>query len=250
MLVVTVLQAVDAQILKPAKLNAEPISREVKTGDVIDLVFNAQIDRNWYMYTTGFDPECGPILAEITLEPVGFELVGVLKAVNDKGKHDPIFDCPVRYFEGTGQFVQQIRVLNEGPLEIKGVYEGQTCSNITGQCVALEGDLFFPVITVGAGSQRVDTKKNDQPRKAEPAKEKETQKLDTARKVQAVDTATTRNFCLSPPLSKELSEWWPYRLLELFWRYQAFVFPFLLLVRLCEVGHFFWYQPFGYRHLL
>src|SRR5688572_13922031 len=85
-----VVQVVTGQIFKPAKLVAEQVTSEAKAGDVIELVFRAQIDKNWYMYTTGFDPECGPLPVEITLEPGEFQLVGGLTPVNDKKKHDEI----------------------------------------------------------------------------------------------------------------------------------------------------------------
>jgi thiol:disulfide interchange protein DsbD len=143
-LLITILQVVSAQILKPATLVAEPFSGPVKAGDVVELVFKAKIDKNWYMYTTGFDPECGPLPMVVTLEQKGFELVGELVAKKDKGKHDEIFDCDVRYFENAGEFAQKIRILDVGSLEIKGTYEGQACSNISGQCVQIAGDLFFP----------------------------------------------------------------------------------------------------------
>jgi thiol:disulfide interchange protein len=162
-ILLSVFQTVTGQILKPAKLVAEPVSVDVKAGDVIDLVFKAQIDKNWYMYTIGFDPDCGPILTEIIFEPGEFELVGTLTAIKDKKKHDEIFGCDVRYFETTGEFRQKIRILKAGPLEIKATYEGQACSNISGQCVQIDGDLLFPAIEVKAGSQKVvPEKKNEQ----------------------------------------------------------------------------------------
>jgi thiol:disulfide interchange protein len=158
-LLIAVAQVVSAQIIKPATMVARPLSGPVKAGDVVELVFEAKIDKNWYMYTTGFDPECGPLPTEITLEQNGFELVGKLVAKKDKGKHDEIFDCDVRYFENTGEFSQKIRILDVSSLEIKGAYEGQACSNITFQCVQVGGDLFFPAVEVtGAG-------KNDLPPK-------------------------------------------------------------------------------------
>jgi thiol:disulfide interchange protein len=190
-LLITAFQIATAQILKPAKLSAEPFSGEVKTGDVIDLVFRAQIDKNWYIYTTGFDPECGPLPMVISLENGGFELVGSLKAPTDKGKHDEIFDCDVRYFENTGEFIQQIRVLKEGSLEIKGAYEGQACSNVTGQCVQVAGDLFLGAFTVKAGSRKVIPKANDKAPRQNP---------DTSAERNSVDTVAAAK---NPPSSTE-----------------------------------------------
>src|SRR5688500_5621107 len=84
----------NSQVLKPGKLTAGALPKNAKVGDEIELVFNATIDKGWYMYYVGFDSLCGPILMSIKLEKnPGFQLVGELKAVNDVAKHDKIFDC-------------------------------------------------------------------------------------------------------------------------------------------------------------
>src|SRR5688572_15971683 len=86
-----------AQILKPAKLFAETPTKTIRVGDVVDLVFKVTIDEGWYVYTVDFDAECGPYPMAITLEKdPSFELVGNLVAINDKAKHDKIFNCDVR----------------------------------------------------------------------------------------------------------------------------------------------------------
>jgi thiol:disulfide interchange protein len=150
-----------AQILTPAKIQAVPVTREVKVGDIVELTFKAEIQKNWYMYTTGFDPECGPLPTVLTLEPNdAYQLTGSLVAVKDKGKHDAIFECDVRYFELSGIFSQKVKVLRAGALSIKGTYEGQACSEVTGQCVPVEGDIFFPEITVTGKSSSTDSDKS------------------------------------------------------------------------------------------
>lgn len=153
------------QILKPVTFSTEVTSETAKTGDEVELVFKAAITSNWYMYTFGFDPECGPIPLEIIIEPDNaFDLVGDLVAVKDKGKHDENFDCDVRYFDGTGEFRQKIRLLKPGQLKVKASFEGQACSNISGQCVQIDGDLFFPDITIsGAAEKPVSIPKADVP---------------------------------------------------------------------------------------
>ncbi len=138
-----------AQILKPVSITTEVSKNAVKTGEEIDLVFNATINKNWYMYTTGFDPDCGPIPLTIDLQANdAFELVGKLTAVGDLSKHDANFDCDVRYVEGKGQLRQRIKVLKPGPLQIIGEFAGQACSNIDGQCVQIGDDLYFAEINV------------------------------------------------------------------------------------------------------
>lgn len=137
-----------AQVLQPAKLTAETPSKSYKVGDVIELVFKASIQKNWYIYSVGFDPDCGPVPMSVTLDKdPSYELVGSLTAKQDKTKHDKIFDCDVRIFEGSGEFSQKIKILSSS-LVLKGTYEGQVCSEVEGKCVLFDGDLLFGAIKV------------------------------------------------------------------------------------------------------
>src|SRR5688572_20486954 len=140
-----------AQILEPAKLTAETPSRNFKVGDEVELIFKATIDKGWYIYSVGFDEECGPIPMAVTLdEQPSFQLVGDLIAVNDKAKHDKIFDCDIRVFESTGEFRQKIKILSPD-LNLVGSYEGQVCSEVEGKCVLFSGDLTFRKLSISGG---------------------------------------------------------------------------------------------------
>lgn len=137
-----------AQVLQPAQLVAETPSKSYKVGDVVELVFKATINKNWYIYSVGFDPDCGPVPMSVTLEKhPSFALEGDLVAIKDKTKHDKIFDCDVRIFEGTGEFRQKIKILAPA-LVLTGAYEGQVCSEVEGKCVLFNGDLVFGAIKV------------------------------------------------------------------------------------------------------
>jgi thiol:disulfide interchange protein len=198
-LVCAVLQG-HAQLMKPAKLQAEPINQDLQVGDEIDLLFTATIDKPWYLYTTGFDPECGPILATISLEKNGFETVGELTAIDDHAKHDKIFECDVRYFENKGTFKQRIRVTKAGSLEIKGEWEGQACSNTSGQCVQVNGDLFFPAIMVTGSTGSKATTPNGQKSSTSPEKKNDTLKgRDTASAKISADTVVKSGSTVSWP---------------------------------------------------
>jgi thiol:disulfide interchange protein DsbD len=160
---------VQAQILQPAKLTTETPAKNFKIGDEVELAFKATIDKGWYIYSVGFDEDCGPIPIAVTLdENPGFELVGNLEAINDKAKHDKIFDCDVRIFENNGEFRQKIKILS-ADLKLAGSYEGQVCSEEKGQCVLFSGDLMFGNINITAGAPIVP---KVQP-KQEPAAQKE-----------------------------------------------------------------------------
>ena len=169
----------DAQILQPAKLVAETPTGVIKTGDEIELVFKATVDKGWYIYSVGFDPDCGPIPMALTLEKnPGFELVGGLKAVNDKAKHDKIFDCDVRIFETTGEFRQKIKILSPD-VKLSGSYEGQVCSEVEGKCVLFDGDLAFGEIKV-EGTTKTEPKKKNDNNQPQPQVSIQPEPLDTA----------------------------------------------------------------------
>ncbi|MCS6973289.1 MAG: protein-disulfide reductase DsbD family protein, partial [Cyclobacteriaceae bacterium] len=122
-----------AQILKPAKWSWTPSATTLKTGSEVDLIFTVTTDKNWYVYANDFDPDCGPMLTTVTFEKhPSFTLVGGLQAINPLKKHDEIFDCEVKIFKDKGEFRQRIKVLSENPV-IKGVIEGQTCTEVDGR---------------------------------------------------------------------------------------------------------------------
>lgn len=137
-----------SQVLQPARLLVETPAGTFRTGDIIEVTFQATIDNNWYLYSVGFDPDCGPIAMLVSFEKnSSFELAGPLTAVQDKAKHDKIFDCDVRTFEHTGVFKQKIKILSS-PLKLAGTYEGQACSEVEGKCVLVDGDFSIENIQV------------------------------------------------------------------------------------------------------
>jgi thiol:disulfide interchange protein DsbD len=177
--------AAQAQILQPAKLTSGTLQNTAKVGDVIDLVFKAQIDENWYIYSLGFDEDCGPIPISITLDKhPSFELVGGVKAINDESKHDKIFDCDVRIFKVRGELRQKIKILSKD-LVLKGVYEGQVCSEVDGKCVLFDGDLAFGKIEI-TGDNKKEAIQNP--------KMEETASLKSAPSVvQTIDSTSTQS---------------------------------------------------------
>ncbi|MDW8332359.1 MAG: cytochrome c biogenesis protein CcdA, partial [Cyclobacteriaceae bacterium] len=137
-----------AQILKPAKWSWTPSATTLKTGSEVDLIFTVTTDKNWYVYANDFDPDCGPMLTTVTFEKhPSFTLVGGLQAINPLKKHDEIFDCEVKIFKDKGEFRQRIKVLSENPV-IKGVIEGQTCTEVDGRCIPFEEDFVITGLTV------------------------------------------------------------------------------------------------------
>ncbi len=197
---------VQAQIIQPAKLIAETPSKTYQVGDEVELVFKASIDKGWYIYSVGFDAECGPIPMVVTLEKhPSFELVGNLVAVNDQAKHDKIFDCDVRIFINSGEFRQKIKLLSPD-LNLVGSYEGQVCSEVEGKCVLFSGDLGFNKISITgikAESTKAVTKEQTPTNKQSQAVDTSSFKSSTASSVIRQSTEPNKGPLLDPALIKE-----------------------------------------------
>ncbi len=149
-----------AQILDPAKWITKTSKKEVKTGDEIELIFQVSIEKDWYLYSSDFPCEDGPIKTSVNFTPdPSYQLIGTLKAINPLDKHDKIFECDVKIFKGNGEFRQRVKILSS-KLKIAGEFDYQVCTEITGQCVPGSGDFLVDnsMITVTGVKIEQDTK--------------------------------------------------------------------------------------------
>jgi thiol:disulfide interchange protein len=159
--------ATSGQILQPATWTKEISKTSLKVGDEVELIFKAKIDEAWYMYANDFDPDCGPLLTELSFpETKNFELVGKTIAINPSEKKDEFFpDCAtIKYFKKTGEFRQKIKITGS-PVSIAGAIAGQVCTDLDGRCIPFEEDFSFDNLVVTGGSPTSpgpEKKKNDQ----------------------------------------------------------------------------------------
>ncbi|NHE59442.1 protein-disulfide reductase DsbD family protein [Cyclobacterium plantarum] len=124
-----------AQVIAPPKWDIALENPEPKTGEEVNLIFEADIPINWYIYSNDFDPDLGPILTAIVWEDTtGISPLGKLQAIDPKTKYDEIWEGDVTYFEKEGEFRQTLLIQAENAL-IKGTLEYQMCSDITNQCI-------------------------------------------------------------------------------------------------------------------
>jgi thiol:disulfide interchange protein DsbD len=109
--------------------------KEVAVGDVVTLTLTSDIEKDWYMYSNDFDPNLGPIVAEIlfTKHP-SFELVGKVIPVGSKKHFEEVWGGDVSVFTGKGVFKQKIKILSTNPSISFSIYF-QECSEITGVCM-------------------------------------------------------------------------------------------------------------------
>lgn len=140
--------AANAQILTPADWSTSASGREIKTGETVELIFNVKIDPTWYLYSTEFNCEDGPLKTTFTFQPhPSYRLEGKVIPLNPTDKYDDIFGCDVKVFKKTAEFRQKIKVLSS-PLVVKGMYEYQVCTETTGQCVPGDGEFDFAFIKI------------------------------------------------------------------------------------------------------
>ncbi len=144
--------ATQAQVLHPAKWTTSISSETLKVGDEVDLIFKAEIDKNWYLYSSDFDASCGPMVTTFTFKAnKSFSLVGKIVPVDPILKHDEVFGCDVKIFKKHGEFRQRIKIQSTG-LKIEGDYEYQVCTEVDGKCIPFSEDFAFADLKVTGGS--------------------------------------------------------------------------------------------------
>ncbi|MCK5103208.1 MAG: thioredoxin family protein [Cyclobacteriaceae bacterium] len=130
-------------ILKPASWIFSVSNKVPKPGDEIDLIFQAKIDKDWYLYSSDIDLVPGPIPATFTFdENDGYELIGEIQPIGAKKKYDKIFEGDVTYFKETAEFRQRIKI-SKKDFGISGTIEYQVCSDVDGKCIPFEEDFSF-----------------------------------------------------------------------------------------------------------
>ena len=117
---------VQAQILDPVSFRTE---FNKVSDDVAEIVFTAQIDPGWHIYSTELG-DGGPISASFNIDRMtGAHEDGKLLPVgNEQAVFDKLFNMEVRYFEKTAKFVQRVR-LEGGAYRLEGYLEYAACND-------------------------------------------------------------------------------------------------------------------------
>ncbi|MEQ9424447.1 MAG: thioredoxin family protein [Cyclobacteriaceae bacterium] len=131
------------QILEPARWSYDISKSDPKIGEEIGLIFYTTIDQDWYLYSTDFDPELGPMVTEFDFEPnSSYELVGEIKPIGSKKKYDEIWEGEYTYFKEKAEFRQTVKIL-DGNWGVRGSYLYQVCSDIDGKCIPFDDEFTF-----------------------------------------------------------------------------------------------------------
>tara|TARA_R110002051_G_scaffold200208_1_gene267120 strand:- start:172 stop:639 length:468 start_codon:yes stop_codon:yes gene_type:complete len=139
--------SVSAQILQPAKWTEQLSKKNIKQGDVIELIFKVKLDKTWHLYGNKQTYEVGPKKTEFEFEPNdSYKLIGDLKAIGIKTKYDDVFEVKVNYFKKTAEFRQKVKILKDKAI-ITGTYNYQVCTTVDGMCILGDDEFEFEIIT-------------------------------------------------------------------------------------------------------
>lgn len=109
--------------------------KEIKIGDEVTLTLTSVIEKDWYMYSNDFDPNLGPIAAEVKfIEHKSYKTIGKTIPVGSKKHFEEVWNGTVSIFTGKAVFKQKVKILAENP-QIKVTLYFQECSEITGVCM-------------------------------------------------------------------------------------------------------------------
>ncbi len=143
----------NSQMMQAPAWTVEVNPAQVPVGGEAELIIKAQVPKDWYLYSSDFDPELGPMVTEFAFVPhASYELLGKVQPVGAKKKYDDLWEGEYTYFTGTAEFRQKIRVLQPAP-KIQATVSYQICSDVTGQCIPFDTDLQQPRITVKGTQQ-------------------------------------------------------------------------------------------------
>ncbi|BDC97898.1 thiol:disulfide interchange protein [Persicobacter psychrovividus] len=132
-----------ADIQDPAQWSLSVNNKNYTVGDEVTLSFNATIQNGWYLYSSDFDPELGPMVTTFTFKPNDtYELVGGIKPINPKKHYDDLWEGEYTFFKQQGEFQQKVKILKTNP-QIAVTIEYQTCSDESGQCIPFDKDFDF-----------------------------------------------------------------------------------------------------------
>lgn len=116
---------------KPPAFVLSYSSSSPKVGDIIEVIFKADIPQGFHMYSTYNKCDVGPLKLDVQfIKHASYKLVGTPYSVGDKKATDEIFKCEVGQFEKTAEVRQKIKIISKDVV-IKGSIEGQWCTETT-----------------------------------------------------------------------------------------------------------------------
>lgn len=158
-----------AQVLKPISWTTSMEPKNPEVGSEVELIFTANIEKDWYLYSSDFDPDLGPQVTTFDFAPGdSYELVGELIPDHPKKKYDELWEGEYTYFIGKGVFKQKVKIL-KADFKITATAAYQVCTDVTGRCIPLDDEFTFAgkasntSSVKSSGNEEVAEKKESKP---------------------------------------------------------------------------------------
>ncbi len=137
-----------AQVEEPVKFR---FSTEKIDETHVNLIFEAQIEDKWHLYSQYMDFG-GPMPLYFSFEELdNYQIIdSVTESPEPHAEYDDVYEMEVKSFTKSAVFTQQIELLNKDAFVVKGYIEGQAC--IDGMCVPVNSDFAF-----GLNGAKVET---------------------------------------------------------------------------------------------
>ena len=148
----------ESEILNPIKWK---VAVERQQEDLYHLVFKADLEPGWHLYSQQKVEEGGPLPTEFKFEVVSgqVEILGETSEPKGRATFDPFFDMDIKYFEDKVTFIQPVRVLGGKQPEIKAEVSYMVCDEE--QCLAPETVPFRISLASGTAEKSTDIKVSD-----------------------------------------------------------------------------------------
>ncbi len=117
-----------------AQIFENPVSWSWKSKKVSDteyqLIFNANIEPGWHLYSAHVPPDVGPYPTAFLLDTIpNFTFVGGITEGEPHVEWDPNFEADLAFFSDKAEFVQTVKITSEKDFTIKGEIEWMVCND-------------------------------------------------------------------------------------------------------------------------
>lgn len=125
-------------------------------GTEAELVVTGKLAPEWVVYSSDFEAQFGPQPVRLVAprDATPGTLIGPLRSIDGKRKHDKTFDIDVGYFSDEAELRQRVRVPADGA-PIVATLRGQACHEADGTCHLLREEIrVSPSASAGVGGAR------------------------------------------------------------------------------------------------
>lgn len=112
-----------AQVIEPVQWR---FSTEALGNNEFDLVFTADIEPKWHLYSQDI-PMSPPATTFKFTKANAFELIGKVTESESVEQYDPNFEMTLKFFSGQAVFRQKVKIFGSEPVKIEGYLEFMSC---------------------------------------------------------------------------------------------------------------------------